>query len=133
MADSIKLSMGFRDTRGIVANIRSKDARAQKEIRVAVKNAGEFFHALAYFLAPVDTSFMRDHLTTVFSDDGLVFEGGFKASDFAAAGLAFYPPFVEDGTTRQRAQPFLRPAFDETVQEFGRDLGAALRRSIARG
>jgi HK97 gp10 family phage protein len=132
MADSLKLTLGFRDARAIVANFYAADQRAQRELRVAVKSAGDFFHDLAYFLAPVDTSFMRDHLTTVFSDDGLVFEGGYRDSDFSAAGLPFYPPFVEDGTRLAPAQPHLRPAFEETVREFGRDVGAALRRAIAR-
>ena len=82
LTDSIRLSFGFRDVRGLVANFHQADVRAQREIRRAVKDAGDFFLDLGYFLAPVDSSWMRDHLRARYSDDGLVFEGGYRSEDF---------------------------------------------------
>lgn len=45
---------------------------------------------------------------------------------------AFYGSFVEFGTRRQAARPFLRPAadtkFQEAVQTIGRDLGPKIER-----
>ena len=45
---------------------------------------------------------------------------------------AYYAPFVEFGTVRQKAQPFLRPAIENNkgtvVDIFGRDLGQRIER-----
>lgn len=139
MADAIRLSFGFRDVKGIVANLHAADVRVQKETRRAVKDAGDFGHDLAYFLAPVDSSWMRDHIRTLFSDDGLVFELGYREEDFVGKEgydgrqiETFYAPLVEDGTRKMAAQPHIRPAFEDAVEFLSRDISAALRRAIRR-
>lgn len=139
MADAIRLSFGFRDVKGIVANLHASDVRMQKETRRAVKDAGDFMHDLAFFLAPVDTEWMRDHIKTLFSDDGLVVEVGYRDEDFVGRkgydGRIIetnYGPLVEDGTRKMAAQPHLRPAFEEGVDFLSRDISAAIRRSLPR-
>ncbi|HYC50691.1 MAG TPA: hypothetical protein VEB19_06210 [Gemmatimonadaceae bacterium] len=139
LTDSIRLSFGFRDVRGLVANFHQADVRAQREIRRAVKDAGDFFLDLGYFLAPVDSSWMRDHLRARYSDDGLVFEGGYRSEDFVGRTgydgreiTEFYPPLVEDGTRKMAAQPHVRPAFEEATDYLSRDVSRSLRRAIAR-
>lgn len=136
---SIRLSFGFRDTRAIVANLYAADVRAQRDIRRNVKDAGDFFLDLAYFLAPFDSSWMRDHLRASYSDDGLVFEGGYRSEDFVGKKnyrgeliTTFYPPLVEDGTRFMAAQPHARPAFEEAVDGMGRDISVSLRRALTR-
>jgi HK97 gp10 family phage protein len=57
-------------------------------------------------LCPVDTGFLRDsgHLVPEESDVSIVFD-------------AEYASYVEFGTSRMEAQPFLRPALDEAQDE----------------
>jgi hypothetical protein len=138
-ADSISLTFGFRDVRGLVANFHQADVRAQREIRRAVKDAGDFFLDLGYFLAPVDSSWMRDHLKKFTGNDGLIFEGGYRIEDFIGQTndhgkkiTEFYPPMVEDGTRKMAAQPHVRPAFEEAVDYLDKDISRSLRRAIAR-
>jgi HK97 gp10 family phage protein len=62
--------------------------------------------AYAQDLCPVDTGFLRDSgFTKVESDDVLI---GFDAE---------YASYVEFGTYKMEAQPFLRPAIDEAEPE----------------
>lgn len=42
-----------------------------------------------------------------------------------------YAPYVEFGTSRMGAQPFLRPAFDENQDEVYREIGDALEDLLA--
>lgn len=128
----IRVTLQVRGTSGIAARFRSTDARLQAEARKIVKEAGEFCRDLTSFLAPRDTGFMADHVVTEYSSDGLEFATGWREDDFTNAGLAFYPPFQEFGTSRSPAQPSLGPAFEETVPRFKRDLSAALRRAARR-
>lgn len=44
---------------------------------------------------------------------------------------AFYWSFVEFGTVKQPAQPFLRPAFEQTKQSFAVEFTTDLRKAIA--
>lgn len=74
--------------------------------------AGFEAEGLAKSAAPVDTGFLRGSLSTVASGPGEVTIG-------ASAG---YAPFIEYGTRRMKAQPFLEPA----VKVAGDHLKAAL-------
>lgn len=140
MGDSIRLDLSFRGITGVVANFRSADKRLQREVRKAVKEAGAFCKDLAYFLSPVDTEHMRDHLQTVYSPDGLVFETGWDEKDFRVPGRpifpadnhSFYPIYQEFGTKKMAAQPSLGPAYQDTKAMFSRDISAAVRRSLKR-
>jgi HK97 gp10 family phage protein len=54
--------------------------------------------------------------------------------DYRKSGDAFYWRFVEFGTSKMRAQPFLRPAFesqkDVALDEFKHSLGAGIQRVV---
>ena len=63
--------------------------------------------------APVDTGELRRSITASFYNGGL--EGVVRAS-------MQYAPYVEYGTRYMTAQPFIRPAYHETVEEFKKDL-----------
>ena len=125
-------SVEVRGTTGLIANVRAFDALAQREIKAAVRQGAEETVDLAQQLAPYDTGFMHDHIRSLLSPEGLTFTAGCFAEDFAAVGLPFYPPFVEHGTSKSPAQPFLFPAFEEIRGNIERDIGQALRTSIAR-
>lgn len=50
----------------------------------------------------------------------------------ASNGAGWRAPLLEFGTSRHRAQPFIRPAFDRLASTFTQDLTAELRRHYAR-
>ena len=91
--------MGFDvtvDTRGLDNLIRDLPRECSAIVRGAALQIGGW----ARLSAPVDTSFLRNSIMTrvVSPLEAWVFVG------------AFYGRFVEEGTRRARAQPYLGPA-----------------------
>lgn len=125
-------SLEVRGITGLIANVRAFDRVAGREIRSAVKQGAKDTADLTRQLCPVDTGFMREHVRDDLSPDGLTYTVGWKAEEFAAAGLPFYPPYVQHGTSVSPAQPSLFPAFEAMRPHVEQDVGDALRRSIAR-
>lgn len=131
-AMSIRLTLRVRNASAIVANFYAADERAQRAIRRVVKTHGKLTKELAQFLCPVDTGFMRAHLRTIFSNDGYSYQTGWLEEEFTKAGLPFYPPFQEFGTSKMAAQPCLFPADAHVRPQFTVDLRARLREALER-
>jgi HK97 gp10 family phage protein len=130
MARSFVLST--RNTRGVIANMFAADRRVQAAVKRSVRDAGFSEYQIAYGLCPVDTGFMQDNLTLEFHPSELSYELGWKEEDFTAAGLGFYPIFVEFGTSKMAAQPSLFPARDAVRPEFRTKLRQNIRTAIRR-
>lgn len=128
----MRLDLGVRNTQAVAANFRAFDLTFQGEVREIVRETGEATKGLAFFLAPVDTGFLREHIRDVYGPEGLAFEVGWFEEDFTKAGLAFYPIFTEFGTRFAPAQPCLFPAYEEMRPGFVLDLVDAMRRSAKR-
>lgn len=125
--------LGVRNISALAANFHALEFAAISEIKNAVQKWGEETQRLTQQFCPVDTGFMREHVTLVFSPNGYAFEVGWSADDFLSAGLAFYPFFVEFGTVKMDAQPSLFPAYQITSEELGRDIGDILRNEFGGG
>lgn len=65
----------------------------------------------AQAIAPVDTGALRNSVTTDTSRQGGTLRG-------EVGPTVNYGGFVENGTSRQRAQPYLRPATDAVVPGY---------------
>lgn len=130
--NGVRLALSFRNEAAIAANFRGADQVLVREVKAVVRNAGYLVVDFARALVPIDTSFMHDHVGVVFSPDGRVFEAGWDEADFDAAGLPFYPLYVEFGTSKMAAQPSLYPAYKEVQPIFLADLRDAVRASIDR-
>lgn len=128
----MRFELGIRDASAMVANFRAADKILQREVRASVTASAEKTVRIMRRICPVDTGFMRAHISKHVSPGGLAFEVGWDASDFIGAGLAFYPFFVEYGTRFMRAQPTLRPAYAQAAPLFERDLRAAIQRAADR-
>lgn len=126
MPNGVRMKLSVRNASAVVANFRAADAKLQARVREIVQENGKFARDLAQHLAPVKTGFLREHITTVYSESGLAFEMGWFAADFAEAGLAFYAEWVEHGTSRMAAQPSITPAFEQTVPRFKRQIARAV-------
>lgn len=124
---SVRLSLSFKNAAAVAANFHDYDQKAHKAIRELVREAGQYCHDLTVFLCPVDTGFMSEHVRVIYGREGYTFEVGWLEEDFIAAGLAFYPIFVEFGTRFMHAQPSLYPAYQDTKEWFIPELGDRLR------
>lgn len=142
---SVRLTVSTRNTRATIANVFSRaDARTQKEARTITKRFGERTQKRARALAPVSAlprtsgghehlpGFLRDHIVLRFSDDGLVYEVGWREAEFKEAGEPFYALYTEFGTRFMTARPCVFPARDEVFPEYEQALRSALRRAYAR-
>jgi HK97 gp10 family phage protein len=73
---------------------------------------------------PVDTGRLRNSIAVEIQDEGLSALVGTNVE---------YAPFVEFGTSRQRPQPYLFPAYEEEhpqfVERLRRELGSAFVRA----
>lgn len=83
--------------------------RATKEQRArALEAVGMQAENYAKLLCPVDTGNLRNSITHE--------QGG---EDFEVVGTNVeYAPYVEYGTQRMKAQPYIKPAVEEHVQEY---------------
>ena len=115
---------------------------ARKHLRGATAKAATLIRKKARELAPVDTGEMRkdiqikrektsgDHVASY-----SVFTRGGKRSRLAGRARnvdkdSFYWKFVEFGTAKMPAQPFMRPAFEAEKENAVDALGAELDKRI---
>jgi len=101
------------DDRELIRKIRKAGPRAEKKVREIVVETLKDIMNDAKELCPYRTGNLRRSITTVYDDDYL---GGYVTA------YAPYAAHVEFGTSRQKAKPYLRPAFDTHVKEFKKKL-----------
>lgn len=102
-------------------------ARTQRAVvRDSLRSAARVVVAKAKTKVPVDTGALQRSITqTVTVQD--------RDRSFALVGYRkkqFYGAFVELGTSKMAAKPFLRPALDESGPEIEKAFVEALQRTI---
>ena len=118
---------------------RATDAAIERGLEAA----GITIEAYAKLQTPVDTGRLRNSIThatktdrgkdTYIDDAGNTYEGG-SARGFPEEKTVYvgtnveYAPYVEMGTTKTVAQPFLRPAATEHVDELKKLFEAELKK-----
>lgn len=85
------------------------EREVENEAKEVIKEATLKTERDAKLLAPVDTGYMRNSIQSTFE------EGGLKG---IVTANAEYSIFLEFGTSRQPAQPFLFPSFNSNLQKF---------------
>ena len=87
--------------------------------KTALQAAVVFVHGEAVLRAPVDSGNLKNSLAyDVQGDEGRV---GTNVE---------YGPYVEQGTSKQGAQPYLRPAVDENIPQIKSIISDILRSAI---
>jgi len=91
--------------------------RTREELSKLVRTSALRVEAGAKLRAPVLTGFLRNSVQTAFEGDltALVFVG------------ASYGIFVELGTVKMRARPFLLPALEEVARDIGAEASQVIR------
>lgn len=79
--------------------------RLQEQMRASLKEIGQFGAAEAQSRAPVDTGELRRSISYV-DEDTQVHIG--SPQDYAG--------YVEEGTSKQKAQPYIKPAIYENTK-----------------
>lgn len=92
------------------------DAAMKREVKVAAVNIQNG----ARRRVPVKTGRLRNSITHEIAEDGL---------NAAIGSNAQYAPYVEFGTRRMRARPYLFPAFEEERPQYMARLRRALQKT----
>ena len=98
------VSVKWHGLEKLTITISNAHPNAVKQSLEVLKNNGERGKAVAKRKAPVDTSFLKDHITTNYQ--------GMEAHIHAEAGYAGFQP----GT------PFMRPMIQEVQPQFQEDM-----------
>lgn len=88
----------------------------KRRIPVALEECGLAAEGYAKRLCPVDTGLLRNSITHAVVED----------SAYIGTNVE-YAPYVEMGTSRTRAQPFIRPAITENADDYKRIIEARLK------
>lgn len=114
---NVSLSAGLTDAdREGVLEIRANNAKLiegaiENQILIALEEIGLLCEGYAKKLCPVDTGRLRNSITHVISNnENAVYVG--SNVEYARA--------VEFGTSRQKAQPYLRPAAHDHTSQYQR-------------
>jgi len=120
-----QLAMIDIDLRGI-ANLekalKEMPGLVKEELGKAVEELVLIVEAKAKELCPVDTGLLRSSITPVIASWAEAYVGTNTE----------YAPYVEFGTKKTPAQPFLEPAFLEGQKQASKVFGQAVSRVIAR-
>lgn len=100
------------------------------EVKTAIAEAAESVHAQALGRVPVDTGTLARNLSYRVSKDGLEARVGVLGA--RAKREAYYAGFVEFGTSRKPARPYLRPALEEERVHFRPRINTAVNRAVAK-
>ncbi len=118
---------------------RRRLRRLPEETRSGVKGAlaagASLMLDTAQLLVPVDTGELRSLLNVRLARDGLTARIGLIGKRANRKG--YYGRYLEDGTVKRPATPFLAPAFmahkAETIASVNKAIGEALRKVFTRG
>lgn len=86
------------------------------KIPVALEECGLVAEGYAKRLCPVDTGNLRNSITHTQSEN----------AEYIGTNVE-YGPYVEMGTTRARAQPFIKPALADHVEQYKRIIERRLK------
>lgn len=83
--------------------IKDKDERVER----ALVQIGLMMERYAQSICPVDTGRLRSSITNDHDDTSVIVGTNVE-----------YAPYVEYGTSRQRAQPYLKPSVQDHLDEY---------------
>lgn len=99
------------DNVGVETNDRSQEVREEmnRAIAKALEEVGITAEAYAKLLCPVDTGRLRNSISHAVDENTKTVYIGTNVE---------YAPYVEKGTSKTKAQPFLEPAITNHVDEY---------------
>lgn len=123
-----KLTYRFENLGEIQVNLRKLSRKARKRIEVSTKETGVKIADQSKVNLTENKSVMtgtlRRSMTSVFYPIGCYSEIGTNV---------FYAPYVELGTHRARAKPYLQPAWSKHIDSYQRVLNKELKALLPKG
>jgi HK97 gp10 family phage protein len=116
------IDIDFRKIERLQKAMKKAPALIAEELATAVRDLVLLVEAEAKKLCPVDTGKLRASITPVIES----WAAGYVGTNTE------YAPYVEYGTRKTDAQPFLEPAFIEGKRQASKIFGEAVSRAIAR-
>ena len=113
-------NIAVRGLKKVTANINIVAANLTTEQKEALRKAAFIFEKEAKRRAPVDTGFLRANIRA--EDDGS-----------KVISHAEYSAYQEYGTSKMKAQPYMRPAARATRKKMLNKFGIQLGRDVKRG
>lgn len=94
-----------------ITNDRTKEINSElkEAVRIALLGCGEQATQYAVEIVPVDTGRLKGSIGHTYSED--------EQTEYIGTNVE-YAPYVEFGTSRQRAQPYLKPAVANHTDEY---------------
>ena len=111
------MSVEWHGAERLTMAIRGSSRKVIEQSEKVVKNNTERLKASAKSKAPVDTGFLKNHITSSYPDR---LEGHVKSE-------AAYSGYQEYGTRFQTGKPFMRPALKEVEPQFKKDMTDVLK------
>ena len=111
------MSVEWHGAERLTMAIRSTSQKAMEQSSQVIRNNTERLKASAKAKAPVDTGFLKNHITSSYPDS---LEGHVKSE-------AAYSGYQEYGTRFQTGKPFMRPALREIEPQFKKDMTDVLK------
>lgn len=106
------MSVEWHGAERLTMTIRGASKKAMEQSSQVIRNNTERLKASAQSKAPVDTGFLKNHITSSYPDR---LEGHVKSE-------AAYSGYQEYGTRFQTGKPFMRPALREIEPQFKKDM-----------
>ncbi len=116
------IDIDFRKIERLQKAMKKAPTLIAEELATAVRDLVLLVEAEAKRLCPVDTGKLRASITPVIES----WAAGYVGTNTE------YAPYVEYGTRKTDAQPFLEPAFIEGKRKASKIFGEAVARAIAR-
>lgn len=91
----------------LIFDLGTASVRVGEKVANVIRKTAHDIEADAKAFVPVDTGFLKNSISTDFEGDGR-----FARMSAEIGPTAHYGVYVEEGTSRQNPQPFMRPAFD---------------------
>lgn len=102
-------SIEFKGLNELMNYFKKAPNLAQTEMTKIVKHCGSICHIEEQRCVPVDTGFLKRSIFITIKDLGLTAK---------IEPTANYAGYVEYGTRKMGAQPYVRPAYDKATKEF---------------
>ena len=113
----VKISINDADITQVISRLNKFGNKAKDEVSAITKKTALQISNDAKKLAPVRTSFLRKNIRASRAKSMVKVVSGAK-----------YSSYVEYGTSKQGAQPFMRPAFEKGRATYKKALYSALNK-----
>ena len=111
------MSVEWHGAERLTMAIRGASPKAMEQSSQVIRNNTERLKASAKSKAPVDTGFLKNHITSSYPNR---LEGHVKSE-------AAYSGYQEYGTRFQTGTPHIRPALQEIEPQFKQDMNNVLK------